>query len=350
MIFYLSQAEQNEFQHNYKSKNFVVSLDKGWSQTVDANGNDVWYKGYLDQGDLGSQVLDIVEETTPTHSGNFCIIRVTDNGINLRSDNNRIFPIWVGKDFVSNIILTSEPVWKNDVIDINNDFTVEHHYFTENSDREIDFSLAPGVQGQLFDVWTKEELDNIVNIMRRLPNAKSMGNECKGITESHMLYPWFKRHVFDRVQDLVGKDIKLQYGMFLNELVPWDIHTDTYHVENDKHKKTALSVIIPYSVDDSVDLIDNSYTIVFNEKGTRYDISKIAAGPIVKNNASDIYEQHLTHTNIELVKRITLAGAYKWKLGSAIYWESAMLHTSNDYQKLGFKSKQAIVMHTYRDR
>ena len=129
MFFHISKTSQNNFPYNYHTTNFVISLDEGWSQTVDSNNNTIWFKGYLDRGNLRNNISAIIEEIEPTYPGNFCAIRVTPNGINLRSDRQRSFPIWIGDKIVTNLAKQSTTIWADDVIDIDNEFTVDHHYF-----------------------------------------------------------------------------------------------------------------------------------------------------------------------------------------------------------------------------
>lgn len=129
MFFNISKTLQDNFPHNHQTKSFVISLDEGWAQTSDAEGNPVWSKGYLDQGDLKAKLLDIVKETVPEHSGNFCVIRVTDDCVNIRSDKERSFPIWTSAESVTNLVRSDNTIWADDVIDIDQNFNISHHYF-----------------------------------------------------------------------------------------------------------------------------------------------------------------------------------------------------------------------------
>lgn len=129
MFFTISNSKQDNFPYNHQTANFVVSLDEGWQQTVDSQGNPVWYKGYLDHGNLDADILLIIEEVQPTRLGNFCAIRVTPSGINLRSDQQRSFPIWVSRNLITNLVKQPVTIWSDDVIDISNDFSLTHHYF-----------------------------------------------------------------------------------------------------------------------------------------------------------------------------------------------------------------------------
>lgn len=129
MFFTISKNHQENFPYNHKTDNFIISLDEGWSETVDADGNPIWFKGYLNQGNLSTNILNIIQETEPSYLGNFCVIHATPTSINLRSDRQRSFPIWVSEKVVTNLDKQLTVIWSDDVINVNNDFTLVHHYF-----------------------------------------------------------------------------------------------------------------------------------------------------------------------------------------------------------------------------
>jgi hypothetical protein len=63
-----------------------------------------------------------------------------------------------------------------------------------------------------------------------------------------------------------------------------------------------------------------------------------------------LFEEHLSHNNKEVLKRVSLQEIYSWTFGSVIFWDSLLLHDSNNFLRYGLKSKQAIVIHTYRKK
>ena len=206
--------------------------------------------------------------------------------------------------------------------------------------------------GQYFDIWTKDELDEIVSIMKNTPALVIRGNDCRGIDENNIEYYWFMEVVYSRLQKLFGDEIKPVFGMFLNETTPWGIHTDAYHCDKFPDRDPALSILIPYALDNSVDNLDRGFTLVFNET-SRSNFSVMSELPDVTNDPSSavtIYEEHLSHNPIDLVNKVTIKGIYPWVFGSVIYWDSLLLHDSNNFLRYGLHSKQAIVIHTYKDK
>jgi hypothetical protein len=124
MFFHVGKQAQQNFPHNHKCGNFVVSLDEGWHLAHDAQGNPLWYKGYLDQGNLADHVVGISMTTIPEHYGNFCIIKVVDRGVVLHTDRLRSFPIWHSAEGLTNLKATDRTVWTNSFVMMSNDMTL----------------------------------------------------------------------------------------------------------------------------------------------------------------------------------------------------------------------------------
>jgi hypothetical protein len=211
--------------------------------------------------------------------------------------------------------------------------------------------MIPNVAGQYFDIWTKDELDGIIKIMQEIPTLTIQNNQCRGIDENNVEYFWFIDTVYNKIQKLFGDDIHLVFGMLLHETNPWGIHTDAYHCSKFLDRESALSILIPYSLDNDIKNLNYGYTLIFNEwTNSNDDIAKLDDKSNQTNSAVEIYQEHLTHNSLDVVKKLTVKDIYQWKLGSVIYWDSLLLHDSNNFLRYGMKSKQAIVMHTYRNK
>ena len=126
MFFYISKSIQSNFPNNYTTTNFVISLDQGWIETADQHGNKIWYKGYLDNAILSDYVLSIANEHEPTYNGNFCIIKVFDQGLTLHTDRLRSFPVWHCENGLTNLHPIGETVWTDSTIMLTNDLSLVH--------------------------------------------------------------------------------------------------------------------------------------------------------------------------------------------------------------------------------
>ena len=206
--------------------------------------------------------------------------------------------------------------------------------------------------GQIFDVFTSEEVESWINVLKKAPPVVVGENMCHGVDEKHILNPWFHKKIFSKIKTLFGDDLNLIFGMVLNENAPWKIHTDSYHCHGFNDRIPALSILIPYSVDNNRALVEETRTIVFNEKSDTNKLSREFVEDRTKasNSAADIYHKHLSHNPIDIVNKLTVQGVYQWKANSVIYWDSFLLHDSDNFHKNGYQSKQAIVIHTYRQK
>ena len=160
MFFSITKQIQPNFPYNHQTKNFVISLDEGWEKSKDLHGNDIWYKGYLDHGNLKDHVSIIAYEEYPTYSGNFCIIKIFDQGIAIRTDRLRSFPIYYSSLMgLSNLINLGETYWTDSVITINNDLSILHSKFDavgQIDDSILDFE---SVVNQVDTILKKKTLD-----------------------------------------------------------------------------------------------------------------------------------------------------------------------------------------------
>jgi hypothetical protein len=130
MFFHISKTQQNNFPNHHQTKHFVISLDDGWSQIVDQNNNNIWYKGYLDDDLLDHRVVEISNEEIPSFNGNFCIIKVFDQGISIRSSRLRSFPIWYNSTVgLTNLQNIGEVFWADSVVMLKNNMEILHAKF-----------------------------------------------------------------------------------------------------------------------------------------------------------------------------------------------------------------------------
>jgi len=124
MFFHVGKQAQQNFPHHHKCGDFVVNLDEGWHTTSDRQGNPIWYKGYLDQGKLADHVVGISLETIPKHFGNFCVIKVIDQGVVLRTDRLRSFPLWHDHSGITNLAPLKNLIWADCAVVLKNDMTL----------------------------------------------------------------------------------------------------------------------------------------------------------------------------------------------------------------------------------
>lgn len=193
--------------------------------------------------------------------------------------------------------------------------------------------------GKIDDFFTAEQLNNIVNVFQKLDTVDNLPNNCYGIDKKHSkAYLWFNKIVLSSISTKFNPNLKLIFAMFLDCVEPFDIHNDLKEIP-ESGGKHFLSFLIPYSVNHNIELCNKASTLIFNE----YTTSTCE----VENNVSYLYENTLSHVSKEKTYSITLKENLTWNFGSLCWWDSKLLHVSNNFKKDGYKSKQAIVIHTY---
>jgi hypothetical protein len=164
MFFHISKNKQDNFPHNHQTKNFVISLDEGWTHVQDYQGNRIWYKGYLDDAPLSWYAVRISEEQEPQHTGNFCIIKVTDQELILRSDKTRSFPLWYHDQLgLTNLKPIGETIWSDCLVSLANDFSLKRSYYDAVGkivDTHHSFETVVNTVDEILSTKTKEFLSH----------------------------------------------------------------------------------------------------------------------------------------------------------------------------------------------
>jgi hypothetical protein len=92
MFFSISHQHQENFPDHYEMGPLVVNTDSGWTQ-IQVGSATVVYKGYADEFDLVARLDDIVLQTQPCYTGNFCVLVYVNGCLEIKTDRYRSFPI-----------------------------------------------------------------------------------------------------------------------------------------------------------------------------------------------------------------------------------------------------------------
>jgi len=95
MFFSVSKTPQLNFSANWNYHGWCIDTDQGWN-VIKHNDCALIYKGYVDDGDLHSEVTVIANEATGLRSGNFCLLIVNINSVRVQHSRVRSFPVWYG--------------------------------------------------------------------------------------------------------------------------------------------------------------------------------------------------------------------------------------------------------------
>lgn len=198
--------------------------------------------------------------------------------------------------------------------------------------------------GKIDQFFNLNQLNNFVQIFKKVDSNNGEGNDCYGIDQNHLAYPWLKTSLLQPIAEQFNPDLKLIFAMLLNCVEPFPIHNDIKEIP-EKNGQHFLSFLIPYSVDNDISKCSHASTLIFNESYNQ--VRDHPPYDIIENNASDLFEEKISHVPKETTYAVSLKEELIWSPGDLCWWDSQLLHVSNNFIKDGFSSKQGIVIHTY---
>jgi hypothetical protein len=117
MFFNIGPTRLDNFPKNYQHNNLYINLDAGWHESQDQHGNILFYKGYVDSAKIEDVLLEIAEQEEPIFYGNFCLIKCFDQGVAIKADQLRSFPIWYDTDYgLNNLIPYNYTCWTDSFV------------------------------------------------------------------------------------------------------------------------------------------------------------------------------------------------------------------------------------------
>lgn len=186
MFFSIGHQPLENYPCHWHMGSFCVSTDRGWQRTTLGTAQ-ILYKGYADRAPLEDLLEQILFQTEPVLTGNFCALVLIDDTIEIQTDRYRSFPIYVGNG-VNNLIPTSHTVWADSLITVQADLSVTETKFDVIG--TIDVSPMS---------WS-EALDNVANILdqkiisflkhNRLPVRVFLS----GGIDSMLVYSFVRKH------------------------------------------------------------------------------------------------------------------------------------------------------------
>lgn len=141
----------------HRVNNFDLRLDTGWCRY-----NDIFYKGYT----INNSLVNKVQNNEYKHSepGNYCILDFS-NGFEIHYDNCRSFPLYMGKDYITNhpaiggqqVYFDATTKWQN------NHFAYTHQSLQQNfSNKEFGFE-------EIVDLLCEYLVQTCQNLQTELP-------------------------------------------------------------------------------------------------------------------------------------------------------------------------------------
>jgi hypothetical protein len=187
MFFNIGHVPLENYPCHWQLGSFSVSTDRGWHHTTLGTA-EILYKGYADSAPLNQLLEQILLQTEPRLTGNFCALVSVNDTIEIQTDRYRSFPIYVGNG-VNNLVPTAHTAWTDSLISVHSDLSV-----TENK-----FDVIGAIDT---DLLTKDQVtDKIIEILdnraRRFGTNNSLPVKVflSGGVDSLLVYSFLKKYV-----------------------------------------------------------------------------------------------------------------------------------------------------------
>lgn len=186
MFFNVGHTLLENYPCHWQLGSFFVSTDLGWTYR-ELGPTKILYKGYADSDSLENLLEQISLQACPTLTGNFCVLVLTNNNLQIQTDRYRSFPIYVGST-INNLIPTDRTIWADSVITVHTDLSVTEAKFDvigniETSTMSLDHVLSAITD--IVDQKTKLFLKH-----NRLPIRVFL----TGGVDSMLVYSFLKKH------------------------------------------------------------------------------------------------------------------------------------------------------------
>lgn len=205
--------------------------------------------------------------------------------------------------------------------------------------------------GQKFDVFTVDEIQELENILSRLPDSKAKNtladNYTNGFLPSHPIHKMLMKKVYPKLKSAISDEFELACGILLKANDPFNIHTD-YRLDFDKSSiVVGPAVIIPLSITPDNIKMNKTHTVIFDQECTNnFKIFKENNKPIVQSEISAVHLHNTfcSHCTIEDLSYLTVNTICEWAPGSFFYWDRRLLHTSDNFHDSGIIQKRALIL------
>jgi hypothetical protein len=83
---------------------------------------------------------------------------------------------------------------------------------------------------------------------------------------------------------------------------------------------------------------------MFNEECTNDFTTYRAEHEKLEHNAVNLQQTLMSNESVEHLEYVSLLAAIPWSLGSVLYWDRRLLHSSDNFVANGILEKHALVM------
>ena len=212
--------------------------------------------------------------------------------------------------------------------------------------------------GRIDDFFDESDLDQCLKYFTAFKEKTEpgTGQTFTGINQQHPFYGWFHKLIFSKIQYKFGEDVQLLFAALLDSDLPLDVHSDYYHK---RLGEPFMIFLIPLSVDGSREGMERTSTVIFDQLDDYVDASdhrqcrpqsEYLDMPVLESNAAHFRDDLLSHCDPEILSRLSVRNIVEWKPHSLLYWDAKLIHCSNNYKQHGVNNKEAMIIHSYKDR
>jgi hypothetical protein len=212
MFFHISTQSQQNYPCQWQLGNFSISTDPGW-KNLTIGPVQILYKGYADSGPMESLLGQIMFQSDPHITGNFCALVVVHDTLTIQTDRYRSFPIYIDSTGINNLVATDRTAWTDSLITVHADLSVTENKFDVigNIDTtELDFHQA---LDQVHDILTRKTqeflshntlplkvfLSGGVDTMLVYSYLKAAAAEFETVDYEHLEHDYFWRANSDKI-------------------------------------------------------------------------------------------------------------------------------------------------------
>jgi len=186
MFFSISQQRQENFPDHYEMGALVVNTDSGWTHSQVGSAHVV-YKGYADEFGLAEHLEDIVLQTRPLYTGNFCVLVYLNGCLEIKTDRYRSFPIYIGNS-ITNLVPQQRTAWTDSLVTVHADLAVT----------EVKFDAVGSIETT--ELTRSQVVSAIVDLLDKKTRAFLSHNQLpvnvylSGGVDSLLVYSFLQKH------------------------------------------------------------------------------------------------------------------------------------------------------------
>ena len=207
MFFNIAHSPLENYPCHWQLGSFVVSTDQGWQRTTVGTA-EILYKGYADAATLDQLKEQILFQTEPMLTGNFCALVLVDDTIEIQTDRYRSFPIYVGNG-VNNLVPTARTAWTDSLISVHADLSVTEKKFDVIGTVDTDPLPRDQVIDQIIKILDSKTQSFVAN--NKLPVKVFLS----GGVDSLLVYSFLKKYT-DQFELVLGTHVDWDYFWIKN--------------------------------------------------------------------------------------------------------------------------------------